>query len=74
MQVMQASHVLTAAIHDMISCGMARHLLTRAVDLEDDIAVIVALASAGFGADSIRALRAAAVAKASANTTEAQVH
>lgn len=74
MQIFQASHHLVYAVHDAISCGMARHLLARAVNLNDDIAVIVALAHAGFGADSIRALRRAAVDKAAANAIEAQVH
>lgn len=70
MQIVQATQIIATAAHGIIACGMAAQLVQRAVDLGDEIAVIVVLAQAGFGLDSIRALRARAVEIA----TYAQVH
>lgn len=61
MQIIQASPQLVSAVQTMIAVGMASHLMRRAADLQDDTAVTVTLAQAGFGASSIRALRACAV-------------
>lgn len=64
MQVVQASQELAQVVQAMIVAGMAHALIRRAVNLHDDLSVIVALAQSGFGASSIRALRRRATATA----------
>lgn len=73
MQIIQASPQLAATVRTIVAVGMAGHLTRRASDLQDDTAVTITLAQAGFGASSIRALRSCAVSiarqtKAAAST------
>lgn len=74
MQVVQASIPLAHAVHAIIATGMAKHLIRHAIDLADDPSVIFALANAGFGLTSIRALRTRAVEMAGAITASTKVH
>lgn len=74
MQIVQASPQLVHAVQTVIAIGMARHLLRRVSDLQDDTAVTVALAQAGFGLASIRALRNRATAIARQIAASTKVH
>lgn len=65
MQIVNASAELSRAAQVIIVAGMARALLARAANLQDDLSVIVTLAQAGFGVRSIRALRLRATLTAS---------
>jgi hypothetical protein len=60
MQIVQASPQLIAAVHAILVASMAARLAIKGNDLNDDTAIIVALAQSGFGAASIAALRAKA--------------
>ena len=61
MRIVDASPELTKAAHSLIVCRMVCHLVTSCPDIRCDTSVTVTLARAGFGADSIRALRFRAV-------------
>ncbi len=74
MQIVFATHELARAAHTIIVSGMAEHLIRRGADLQDELAMIVLLAQAGFGHDSIRTLRAAAAREAGCNITSTKVH
>ena len=62
MVIVQASPELARAAHTIIATGMALHLMSRAINIRDDLAVAATLRNAGFGQDSINALRFCAVA------------
>lgn len=74
MQIVFATHELARAAHTIIVSGMADHLIRRGANLHDDLAMIVILAQAGFGHESISALRAAAAREAGRNATSTKVH
>ncbi len=61
MHVFMASAALAQAVHATVSVQMARELVARGTDIACDVAVVCALARAGFGHQSIRALRDHAV-------------
>lgn len=56
-----ATPILAAAIHATLVVQMARELIDRKADIASDVAVIYALARAGFGLKAIEVLRARAV-------------
>lgn len=74
MQIFFATHELARAAHTIIVSGMADHLIRSGANLHDDLAMIVLLAQAGFGLESIRALRSAAGMEAGRNATSIKVH
>lgn len=61
MKNVAASGALTAFVHSLIIQQMARELRQRRADLGCEVSVIHALAQAGFGVPSIRALAARAI-------------
>ncbi len=65
MQIVQTTPELARAVHTIIATGMAAHLIHQAVNIRDDGAVSGALRGAGFGRDSVKALRFCAAAIAS---------
>lgn len=74
MRIVKASKKLTRAAHGIIADGMAAHLSHSFADLCCDTSVTVTLARAGYGADSIRALRDRAVEIAGACAQSKKVH
>jgi hypothetical protein len=65
MKIVQASAALKSAVCEYLCRAMAGHLLKSRADLRCDVSIICVLSRAGFGIDTMKALRHRAVANAS---------